>query len=113
MSTVSINGVTISSTGGSVSVCESGGEIWINGKKIKTPKSKIINIVVKGDVKEINVDSCNKVTVEGNANTVKVVSGDIEICKDVQGSVSSTSGDITCKKIAGSVSTVSGDISKF
>lgn len=105
MSTITINGNTYSGS----SVVVTNGKVIVNGKDV-TPDSKEINISVQGDVDELHVDICNKVSVTGNANSISTTSGDIDITGNVGGSVNTMSGDIDCGNVLGSVSTMSGNV---
>ncbi len=121
MSTI-INSISIS---GGKNVSINNGKVFIDGKNV-TPDSKEINIQITGDVENLSVDICNKISVQGSVNNLKnssgdidingnigsieSTSGDIEISGNVSGNIKSTSGDIKCGNISGSVSTNSGDI---
>lgn len=85
------------------------GKVIIDGKDM-TPDAKNITIQIEGDVSNLSVDICDKLSVTGNVNELSTVSGDVEIGGDVGGSIKTTSGDIKCGNIAGNVKTVSGDI---
>lgn len=106
MNTVTVNGKTFVHNG---SISISNGKVIVDGKDI-TPESKNINIIVNGNIDRIKVDSCDHVTVTGNAESVETMSGDININGDVNGFVKSMSGDIKCGHVSGKVSTMSGDI---
>jgi len=105
MTQIIINGSVFN--GNSISI--KNGKITVDCKDV-TPDQKEISISVTGDVKELKADSCNKITVKGNVTTVSTLSGDVEISGDVQGPVTTMSGDVKCGNIAGSVQTMSGDI---
>jgi hypothetical protein len=105
MSTIRIN--NNSYVGNSVTITN--GKIIVNGKDV-TPDSKTITINVEGNIDSLTVDACEKVTITGNANKVKTMSGDVDIKGDVTDSVSTMSGDVDCGNIGGSISTMSGDI---
>ena len=104
MSSIIINGKSY--IGGSVSVSKN--KITIDGTDV-TPDTKVVNITVNGDVDKVSADYCEKIIVNGNANTLTTTSGDIE-CKDVTGDIKVTSGDIECGNVGGSIQTVSGDV---
>jgi autotransporter translocation and assembly factor TamB len=124
MNIVNINGRTIVSNG-SISVVN--GKIMIDGKD-QTPDSKNIDIKIEGNVDELKVDYCNRLTVEGVTNNVTTSSGDVNVnhnvggsintssgdveCGDVKGNVRTSSGDVKAREISGSVNTMSGDIDK-
>lgn len=87
----------------------SNNEVYIDGKKVSTGDEKNITIEVTGTVHRLEVDSCQRVTVNGDAGFVKTVSGDVD-CGSVEGSVQTISGNVDCGDIGGSVSTVSGNV---
>ena len=105
MSTISINGNTYSGN----SIVVTNGKVIINGKDV-TPESKEINITVEGNIDELKVDACNKVSVNGNVSNLKTQSGDVDVTGDVTGSVQTMSGDVDCGTVGGSISTMSGDV---
>ena len=106
--TVRINGVTIS---GSQSVSINNGVLTVEGKPVDTKDAKDIKIEINGDIKNLSADVVNSIVVKGNADTVKTLSGDIDIEGNVDGNVNSMSGDIKVGgSVTGSVSTMSGDI---
>jgi hypothetical protein len=105
MNTIIINGNTYSGN----SVVVTNGKVLINGKDV-TPDSKEININVQGNIGELKVDACNKVSVTGNANNVLTKSGDIYITGNVEGNIQTSSGDVDCGNVSGSISTSSGDV---
>jgi hypothetical protein len=109
-STVTINGITYKSTNGSI--CVSGDKIIIDGKVV-TPgleiESKIININIEGNVEMIDIDYCQKISVNGNVKTVRTTNGNVE-CKDVTGNIQTTNGDVECGTVGGDIQTMSGDV---
>ena len=105
MSSITINGMNFS--GNNITITN--GKVIIDGKS-QTFESKEINISISGNIEKLEVDSCEKVSVIGNVETLKTISGDVEISGIVNGSVQTVSGDVKCGKISGDVKTVSGDI---
>lgn len=105
MTTIRINNSTYS--GSNVVVIN--GKVIVNGKDV-TPDSKEINIIIDGDIDELRVDSCNKVSVTGNVGDIKTQSGDVKIKGDVTGQIQTMSGDVDCLNVGGSISTMSGDV---
>lgn len=93
--------------GNSVSI--SGGKVFINGKDV-TPDSKEINISVEGNCEKISADSCNQITITGDAGSIETMSGRVEISGSVKGSVQTMSGRVECGEVHGSVSSMSGRI---
>lgn len=106
MNSVVINGVSIQSSG---NVQISNGKIVIDGKDY-TPESKTINIVVHGDVDNLDVDVCSNITVNGSVTSVDTVNGDVTIKGDVKENVKTVNGDVECVNILGNVSTTNGKI---
>ena len=105
MSTITINGNTYS--GNNIVVIN--GKVIVNGKDV-TPDSKEINISVQGNIDELKVDACNKVSVEGSVKFISTKSGDVEVTGNVDGNISTMSGDVHCENVNGLVSTMSGNI---
>lgn len=104
---IQVNGQTY--TGNSVSIRN--GNVIIDGKKVDSGKKRELKITVEGHVDKLEVDHAEHVWVNGGADSVKTMSGDVEIKGDIKGSVKTMSGDVECTgKIGGSVSTMSGDI---
>jgi hypothetical protein len=105
MSTVVINNNTYSGN----NIVISKGKVIIDGKDV-TPDSKEININIQGDINELKVDACDKLSVTGNVKNVSTKSGDIDITGNVEGSIQTMSGDVDCGNVGGSISTMSGDV---
>ncbi len=124
MGTVKINQSII---GSGNSVIIKNGKIIVDGKDV-TPDSKEISITIEGDIKELSVDSCQKISVNGNVDRLSSVSGDVEVggnvinggiqstsgdvdvSGNVTGDIKTVSGDVDCGDVSGSIKTVSGDI---
>ena len=103
---ITINGKSY--TGNNITVVND--EVYIDDVKQDVIESKIINIIINGDVDNVSTVS-GDIVIKGNArNTVTSTSGDIEICGNVEGSVNTVSGDVAAKTISGGVSSVSGNI---
>ena len=107
MASISINGVTIS---GSRSVVIRNGQVIVDGKDVTPEDAKEISITVNGNVDKLEADACQTISVTGDVNKVKTLSGDVNVGGDVKGSVRTLSGDVDCDSIAGSVQTLSGSI---
>ena len=105
MGSIKINGVSY--VGNSLVVKNN--KIFIDGKEQEID-SKIINISVIGNIDNISTDSCQKISIKGDVNILKTMSGDVEVEGIINGSVSTLSGDVDCGNVLGSVSTLSGDI---
>jgi hypothetical protein len=104
-SKIVINGTTYQGR----SVVIGNGQIVIDGKNI-TPDDKQINISVLGDIDRLEVDVCEKVSVNGNVGHVETQSGNVEVSGDVNGGIQTMSGSVLCGNISGSVKTMSGSI---
>jgi len=110
MNTININGsMIIGSSGKNITIAN--GRVIIDGKDV-TPDSKGINITVHGNIDQLQVDACSKITVSGDAGSIKSQSGDIDIAGNVFGSVSTMSGDISCGDVGLRANTMSGDINR-
>lgn len=105
MSSVTINGVNYS--GSNISI--NGTSIKIDGKEVSKKDVLQISIVVHGNIDNLNVDTCDILTVKGQVNNLETISGDVE-CYDVNGNIRTVSGDVKCKAVTGNITTVSGDI---
>lgn len=107
-STVTINGVSISTKGKSIGI--SNGRVKVDGKDVTpdTSDAKEITINVVGDVGQISSDVAD-INVEGSAGSIQSHNGEIT-CGNVKGNVSSHNGDIKCGSVAGNATTYNGDI---
>lgn len=74
------------------------------GSRLRAP----IVIEIHGDIQELTVDHAVTVSVHGNVDTLRTVSGDVK-CQNV-GAIATVSGDVECGDVAGNISTVSGDV---
>lgn len=106
---ITINGVNQTIRGFNNIQCVNN-RVIIDGVDV-TPDSKIVNITVTGDVRNIE-GSFSDINVIGNVTgEVNTGSGDIEISGNVGGSVKTGSGDVEIGgSVSGSVRTGSGDI---
>lgn len=109
MNSISINGVNISGSFSGRSMTIINGKVIIDGQDV-TPESKNISIEVHGNVGQLSADSCLKITVNGDAGSVKTQSGDVDVAGYVEGSIQTMSGDVDCGNVSGSISTMSGDV---
>ena len=105
MNVITINGNIYSGN----SIVVTNGKVVINGKDA-TPENKEINISVVGNIEQLKVDACNRVSVEGSVKSISTQSGDVEVTGDVDGNISTMSGDVDCGMVGGSISTMSGDV---
>jgi len=100
---VTIDGVSYS--GKNIQVND--GKIVIDGVIKSQELAQVVNVVVNGDVIDLENGAGNVTAI--NIGAVSTGSGDVK-CGDISGSVRTGSGDIDCGKISGSVRTGSGDI---
>lgn len=108
----------------------SGGSVTVNGKTYRGKNVSImgdgsvvvdgvvqegatltgpINVTVNGDVESLRTVS-GDITVNGSTGSIQSTSGDVEVKGAVVGNVQTVSGDVLCKKVEGDARTVSGDI---
>lgn len=106
---VVINAKVIETNGKSLSI-DGNGNVIIGGNIVNTIEDKKIEVLITGDVENLQTTSGN-ISVDGNVSkNVKTVSGNVRVSGEISGDVQTVSGDIKSEKILGSVKTVSGDI---
>jgi DNA polymerase/3'-5' exonuclease PolX len=110
---IHVNGRVIHNIKGDVTIVN--GKMLVNGKPLEEydeaiKDEKVVNITIEGDVERLEVDTCETITVKGNAKRIKTNMGDIEIGGDVSGDVHTNMGSITCGKIEGDCHTNMGSI---
>jgi hypothetical protein len=106
---ININGMSFS--GQNIQITNN--RIYIDGKLIEDQEaveSKIIHIMVDGNVSKLEVDNAESVTVTGDAGSVKTVNGNVRVGASIQGDVKTVNGNVTADVIEGGVSTVNGNI---
>jgi DUF4097 and DUF4098 domain-containing protein YvlB len=84
------------------------GKVLVNGKEITTDGKKI-NISIEGNVENLQVDSCDKIIINGDVGRLQTTSGDV-ILNECKGDIKTTSGDVECHGDCQSINTVSGDV---
>lgn len=95
------------------SISMSGNKIIIDGKEVtdvSKSHDKEINIIVDGNIDTIDIPEVQTLVVKGNCETLKTMSGNINIEGDVTGNVKTMSGNVTCGNVGGRVKTMSGDV---
>jgi hypothetical protein len=108
MSTIIINGKQIISNSGNISI--SNGKVIIDGVE-QTDDSKTINVVINGNINNLDIDYASSIEVNGDVNTVNSKNGNI-VCGNVTSNVESKNGNIKCGNVGGDVNTKNGNISK-
>jgi len=107
MNRITVNGVTYNSKG---DISVKNGNVYVDGELLhNTGNEKVVNIII-GEVENLQVDSCETITIHGSAGNVKSQAGDIKIEGNVSGDVKTQAGDIRCGNVGGSVKTQAGDI---
>lgn len=107
MSTIIVNGNSYS--GKSVLIVN--GKVIVNGEEITT-EGKEINISIEGNIDELKVDACDKISIVGSAKTVSTKSGNIKVNGNVDGNIQTMSGNVNCGVVNGSITTMSGNINQ-
>ena len=85
--------------------------VWVDGIKQDVSQNSEITIIVEGDVKNIDAQICQKISVSGNVGEVKVSTGSVSVKGAISGSVSVNCGSVKCGDIGGSVSVKIGNVS--
>ena len=88
------------------------GEWYVDGKKADTSEVNVtpsddVKIEIIGSVENLST-MCGDVTINGNCKYVKTASGDVK-CKTAT-NIHTMSGDVYCENVEGNISTMSGDI---
>lgn len=105
---VKINGVQYA--GKNISIQD--GKVFVDGnERDQELNEKVVNVSVEGAAEHVSTVSGN-ISISGNVScSVNTTSGGIE-CNNILGDVTTVSGDIDCGDVYGNVKTVSGDICK-
>lgn len=98
MNTIIVNGRKIECSGNSVQINNS--TVIVDGKTIADENSKEINVIINGDVTDL--ECAGSVTVNGTVKGDIDCSGMCEIKGDVDGDVNA-SGSVSCGKVKGDV----------
>jgi hypothetical protein len=87
------------------------GAVMVDGKRVELPENeRIINIRAE-NLESIHADSCNELSVKGNAGDIHVSHGRVSIGGDVKGDVRVSQGNVDCGNVEGDVSVSMGNIS--
>lgn len=108
MGKINVNGRNY--VGNSVTI--SGNKIIVDGKNVSETddfKGPSLTVEINGHLNMLQVDSCDKITVDGDIGNLSTVSGDVRSL-NINGNVSTVSGDVKANTISGNVNTISGDI---
>jgi hypothetical protein len=86
------------------------GKVIIDGKIVDLPENdKIINIIAE-NIESLRVDSCEGITVKGNAGDVRISQGRLSVGGCIMGDVHVSQGNIDYGNIEGDVSVSMGSI---
>jgi hypothetical protein len=86
------------------------GTVTVDGKRVNLPENeKIINIQAV-NLESIRVDSCNEVSVKGNAGDIHVSQGRVSVGGNVKGDVHVSQGNVDCGNVEGDVAVSMGNI---
>ena len=86
------------------------GKVFIDGKLIDLPENeKTINIQAE-NLETLQVDNCNEITVNGNADNIKIGQCSLSIGGEVKGNVKVSQGNVSCGNIGGDTSVSMGNI---
>lgn len=111
MSIIEVNGkkFRIDSSAKDISIVN--GKVFVDGKALDdNQNTSKVEILVKGNIKNLQVDSCQTIKVDGVVEDLKSGSGDVKVIGSVGGSVRTGSGDVECTDIHSYVQTGSGDV---
>ena len=90
------------------------GKITVDGMSLEEWYNRddivVINITVNGDVESINADSCDTISINGNANYVNTKNGNVSVSGNIEGNAESKNGNITANTIHGNAETKNGNI---
>lgn len=83
-------------------------EEWNNRNEIL-----VVNITINGDIDSLDVDSCDTITINGNAANVNTKNGNVRVSGNIEGNAESKNGNITANTIKGNAETKNGNICRF
>ena len=92
----------------------SNGKIIVDGMPIEEWKNRneilVVNITINGDIESLEADSCDTISINGNANNVISKNGDVSVSGNIEGNAESKNGNITANTIQGNAETKNGNI---
>ena len=106
---VIINGNVVGGNLAGRNIVVSNGKVVIDGVDV-TPGRKQITIEIHGNVEQVKVDSCERISITGDAGSVNAANGDVEVGGNVNGNITTNNGDVDCENVVGDVRTNNGDI---
>lgn len=83
-------------------------EEWCNRNEIV-----VVNIIVNGDIDSLNADSCDTISINGNANNINTKNGNVSVSGNIEGNAESKNGNITANVIQGHAETKNGNICRM
>jgi hypothetical protein len=97
-----------------ISYVGSGNRVRINGREfngnVLAKKDGADEMTINGKCFVFKDEANVRIEIYGNAGSVKTVAASVEISGDVNGSVTTTSGDVKCGRATHSVKTTSGNV---
>lgn len=90
------------------------GKIIVDGMPIEKWNNRneilVVNITINGDIESLEADSCDTISINGNANNVISKNGDVSVSGNIEGNAESKNGNITANTIQGNAETKNGNI---
>lgn len=90
------------------------GKITVDGMSIEEWNNRneilVVNITINGDIESLEADSCDTISINGNANNVVSKNGDVSVSGNIEGNAESKNGNITANTIQGNAETKNGNI---
>ena len=90
------------------------GTIIVDGMSIEEWNNRneilVVNININGDIESLEADSCDTISISGNAINVNTKNGNVIVSGNVEGNAESKNGNITANTIKGDVETKNGNI---
>ena len=84
-------------------------KVYIDGV-LQGDDSKVITIVVNGNINTIEADTCETITINGDCGSIETTNGDVDVTNQVTGNIKTTNGNVNCGTVLGGVKTTNGNI---
>ena len=117
---------------GAKSIVIKNGKTYVDGKcsedlDMNKMNDRTINVTITGSIENLEIDTCDKVHVNGDVKRlsttsgdvdvkgnvtgcIQTASGDVDVDGSVDGNITTASGDVSCGRVSGSASTMTGDV---
>lgn len=90
------------------------GTIVVDGMSIEEWNNRneilVVNININGDIESLEADSCDTISISGNAINVNTKNGNVIVSGNIEGNAESKNGNITADAINGNAETKNGNI---